>query len=96
MNEGASTSNAQRQTANENEAITSDTSDHSLHDSNESAHEEDSNEKWANPWKVQHKNVDITIYYGPNNFYVAQKSEMYVYDCQIRETSLLNFIHDRF
>lgn len=52
-------------------------------DSNESTFEEESNEKWANPWKVQHKGVEITTYYSPDNFYVAHKSELYVFDSEV-------------
>lgn len=50
------------------------------YDSNESTFEEESIEKWANPWKVQHKGVEIATYYSPDNFYVTQKSELYVFD----------------
>lgn len=55
------------------------TQQNTSYDSNESTYEEECNEKWANPWKTQHKNIDITTYYGPDNFYVAQKSELYVF-----------------
>lgn len=89
--EGSSTVGANKQTSNENESIVGDTNGHvhqsSSYDSNESEIEEESNEKWASAWKVQHKGVEITTYYSPNNFYVAEKSKLYVFDnemfCQI-------------
>lgn len=49
------------------------------YDSNESTYEEENNEKWACPWKAQHENVEITTFHNPHDFYIAQKSELYVF-----------------
>lgn len=80
--EGLSTAGNKNQTTNGNESMVRNANDQTLHslsyDSNESTYEEETNERWASPWKAQHKNVEITTYYSPNNFYVAQKSELYV------------------
>lgn len=91
MTEASSTANIKNQTPNENSSVASDGNDLTVpnvsYDSNESTFEEESNEKWASPWKVQHKGVEISTYYSPDNFYVTQKSELYVFDrvilCQI-------------
>lgn len=72
------------QMSNANESIGNDASEQTQrnvsYDSNESTFEEEINEKWACPWKIQHTNVDITIFHSPDNLYVAQKSEKYVFD----------------
>lgn len=43
-------------------------------DSAESSWEEEINERWANPWKAQHKNVIISQFNSPNDFFIYQKS----------------------
>lgn len=82
-----STASPKTQAPNETESMASNTSNQTApsvsNDSNESTFEEESNEKWANPWKVQHKGVEIATYYSPDNFYVAQKSELYVFDDEV-------------
>lgn len=83
----APTAGSKTQTPNENESMASNTNDRTppsvSYDSNESTFEEESNEKWANPWKVQHTGVEIATYYSPDNFYVTQKSELYVFDSEV-------------
>lgn len=37
--------------------------------------EEDTIEKWACPWKIQHENIDIPLFYSPCNFYITRKSK---------------------
>lgn len=43
-------------------------------ESSESNCENENNDNWACPWKAQHKNIQISVFHSPNDFYITQKS----------------------
>lgn len=70
--------------SNGNESLSSNGNDQTQqnvsYESNESTFEEEINEKWANPWTIQHENVLITTFNSPNDFYIARTTDVYVFD----------------
>lgn len=41
----------------------------------ESTSQDECKEKWACPWKAQHKYIQISLFHSPKNFFVVEKSE---------------------
>lgn len=71
----ASSENRQSEVCVQNEPISDELQNEETSNSTTESGAEESDEKWASAWKLQHKNIIITQFNSPHDFYVSQHTE---------------------